>query len=99
MDGSVGFEAGKAAAEQLSLGELRRIRPLLQQLTIHLRQLRHRISQKQTELTQEDPDRWLLDNQYLIELAAQSAREGFRGVKKLPTNGAETGGEEALPLF
>lgn len=98
MDGTVGFEAGKAAAEQLSLGELCRIRPLLQQLTIHLRQLRHRITQKQTALTQEDPDRWLLDNQYLIELAAQSARDGFRGVKKLPADGTESGGFRLIAL-
>ena len=98
MDGSVAFEAGKTAAEQLPSGDLRRTGPLLRQLTIYLRQLRHRIGQKQGTLKPEDPDRWLLDNQYLIELAAQSAREGFRGVKKLPAEGPEVGSFRLIAL-
>lgn len=98
MDGSVAFEAGKTAAEGLPSGDMHRTGPLLRQLTIYLRQLRHRIGQKQETLTPEDPDRWLLDNQYLIELAAQSAREGFRGVKKLPAEGPEVGSFRLIAL-
>lgn len=85
MDASERYEAGKAAAEGWSLEGLQSTRPLRGSLSLFLRRLERRIGQKSAgTLTPDDPDRWLPDNQYLLELAAGSAREGLRGSKKLP---------------
>ena len=88
MDVSRCYEAGKAATEQWVEGPLVRTAPLLGELKSDLKRLQRRVLQKNGAATAaDDPDRWLLDNLYLIELAAQSAMEGLRGVRKLPVLG------------
>ena len=90
MDATERYEAGKAAAAGWCRGALHSTGPLLRDLKSNHRQIRRRIQLKaSTVLESGDPDRWLLDNQYLIELAVQSAWDGLRGAAKLPMLGTD----------
>ena len=84
MDGVERYEAGKAAAEQLRPGALQKTKPQLRQLKLYMTRLDRHIRQAETGAAPADPERWLLDNQYLIQLAGQSIQEGFRKAGRLP---------------
>lgn len=84
MDGLERYEAGKAAAEQLRPGVLQKTKPQLRQLKLYMTRLDRYIRQAETAAAPADPERWLLDNQYLIQLAGQSIQEGFRKAGRLP---------------
>lgn len=74
MDGLERYEAGKAAAEQLRPGALQKTKPQLRQLKLYMTRLDRYIRQAETAAAPADPERWLLDNQYLIQLQVRASK-------------------------
>lgn len=72
----------------LESGTLRSLRPQREQLARWVRRLERYMGRMEPP-GPGDPERWLWDNQYLIQMAAQNAREGLRRAKKLPALAAD----------